>query len=224
MNLTSRDLGAGNAEASGCGVQNSLRDTPSQNRTQECHAQLRLSVSIGCVVIRAPQPLPSGISQARPLRQSGTRKSTETDRLRVPEGLSNGLRGRRCEGLDPRQIDPAVLTKAGHPPMRTSALVSAYNRIVGGEVFSPAFARIKRHKHIRAFCLECLDGNAAEVRRCTTFWCPFWPYRMGSNPHNPRRGVNPFAKEPPGREPGGPNDARPITSHHANQAQVLRRR
>jgi hypothetical protein len=47
---------------------------------------------------------------------------------------------------------------------------------------------------------------------------------MGSNPHNPRRGVNPFAKEPPGREPGGPNDARPITSHHANQAQVLRRR
>ena len=22
----------------------------------------------------------------------------------------------------------------------------------------------------------------AEVRRCGMHWCPFWPYRMGSNP------------------------------------------
>jgi hypothetical protein len=35
--------------------------------------------------------------------------------------------------------------------------------------------------------------NAAETRRCTTIHCPFWPYRMGTNPHNPRRGVNPFS-------------------------------
>ena len=32
---------------------------------------------------------------------------------------------------------------------------------------------------------------AAEVRRCATVDCPFWPYRMGRNPHNPRRGERP---------------------------------
>lgn len=107
--------------------------------------------------------------------------------LDVPPGLSNGLGGRRCEGLDPREVSTDVLTAAGHPSRETRQLVNAFNQVMGGEIFSTAFNRIKRHKHIRAFCLECVDGNAAEVRRCCTFWCPFWPYRMGSNPHRPER-------------------------------------
>ena len=106
--------------------------------------------------------------------------------LDVPPGLSNGLDGKRCEGLDPRKVPLDVLTAAGHPPRGTRKLVSAFNQVMGGEIFSAAFNRIKRHKDIRTFCLECGDGNAAEVRRCCTFWCPFWPYRQGSNPHRPQ--------------------------------------
>ena len=34
---------------------------------------------------------------------------------------------------------------------------------------------------IRTNCIECCAGNEAEVRRCGMHWCPFWPYRMGSN-------------------------------------------
>jgi hypothetical protein len=35
---------------------------------------------------------------------------------------------------------------------------------------------------IRTNCLECVGGREAEVRRCRMWWCPFWPYRMASNP------------------------------------------
>ena len=42
----------------------------------------------------------------------------------------------------------------------------------------------------QSVCQPCLDGNDAEIRRCTTINCPFWPYRMGRNPHNPQRGKN----------------------------------
>jgi hypothetical protein len=35
---------------------------------------------------------------------------------------------------------------------------------------------------IRTNCVECCAGNEAEVRRCGMHWCPFWPYRMASNP------------------------------------------
>ena len=35
---------------------------------------------------------------------------------------------------------------------------------------------------IRSNCIECCDGSEAEVRRCRMHWCPFWPYRMASNP------------------------------------------
>jgi len=111
--------------------------------------------------------------------------------LHIPPGLSNGRTGKHCEGLDPRTIPLDVLTAAGHGPRRTASLVSMFNKVMGRKIF----ARIKRHKDIRAYCLTCLDGNAAEVRRCTTFWCPFWPYRMGCNPHHPQRGVNPFPRE-----------------------------
>jgi len=35
---------------------------------------------------------------------------------------------------------------------------------------------------IRANCIACCAGNAAEVRRCRMVQCDMWPYRMGSNP------------------------------------------
>lgn len=40
----------------------------------------------------------------------------------------------------------------------------------------------RRQLAIRAFCLECVGWNAAEVRRCTGRACPLFAYRMGGHP------------------------------------------
>lgn len=39
-------------------------------------------------------------------------------------------------------------------------------------------------KAIRAKCLDCMCGNAAEVRRCPCEDCSLFPYRMGHRPRN----------------------------------------
>jgi hypothetical protein len=41
-------------------------------------------------------------------------------------------------------------------------------------------------KVIRAKCLDCCVQQEAEVRKCTLFTCPNWPYRLGSNPFRTR--------------------------------------
>ena len=99
----------------------------------------------------------------------------------------------RPVGRNPMVIPVDVLTAAGHPPRSTELLINAITSLRGGrnddgDVVDPA---IRRHKHIRSHCLECAGGNT-EVRLCAVIDCPFWPYRMGRNPHNPRRGINPF--------------------------------
>ena len=91
-------------------------------------------------------------------------------------------------------IPVKVLTASGHPPRRTAQLVSAFAKGAGGEVLG--LENIRRHKDIRHHCLRCVE-NSLEVRRCSTIACPFWPYRMGRNPHNPRRGSNPFVEDSP---------------------------
>lgn len=35
---------------------------------------------------------------------------------------------------------------------------------------------------IRAKCIDCSGGNAAEARKCVAFRCPLWAFRMGFNP------------------------------------------
>ena len=35
---------------------------------------------------------------------------------------------------------------------------------------------------IRQNCIDCSGGSELEVRRCAMVACPFWPYRMNSNP------------------------------------------
>ena len=41
-------------------------------------------------------------------------------------------------------------------------------------------------KVMRRFCMECMGGSTAEVRRCTSVGCALWPYRMGTNPFRSR--------------------------------------
>lgn len=38
-------------------------------------------------------------------------------------------------------------------------------------------------KAIRAKCLDCSCGSAAEVRECVIPTCPLFPFRMGHNPN-----------------------------------------
>ena len=37
-------------------------------------------------------------------------------------------------------------------------------------------------KAIRAHCIECSGGKVGEVKKCTAYRCPLWPFRMGKNP------------------------------------------
>lgn len=42
-------------------------------------------------------------------------------------------------------------------------------------------------KAIRAFCVECMGGNATYVKECTTETCPLHPFRNGKNPYRTRQ-------------------------------------
>jgi hypothetical protein len=59
-------------------------------------------------------------------------------------------------GRDPRQVPLAEIRLLQHPE-------------------SPI-------KAIRAKCVDCSGGNAAEARKCTAVFCPLWPMRMGVSP------------------------------------------
>ena len=37
---------------------------------------------------------------------------------------------------------------------------------------------------IRAFCVQCNGYQYAEIPKCTTIYCPLFPYRMGKRPIN----------------------------------------
>jgi hypothetical protein len=64
----------------------------------------------------------------------------------------------RCAiGRDPRTMTAADLNATGHHKRPLLAV-------------------------IRQNCIECAGGSQAEVRRCGMAQCPFWPYRMGTNP------------------------------------------
>ena len=73
-------------------------------------------------------------------------------------------------------------------------------------------------KVIRAFCLTCMGGNAAEVRRCTSPGCALFPYRLGSNPFTGRKGGAGFAV-PTARSPIQPERAeQPADPSNASKA------
>ena len=49
---------------------------------------------------------------------------------------------------------------------------------------------------VRKNCLDCA-GSQGEVRRCSVVRCPFWPYRMGSNPFYGTDAVDETQEEEP---------------------------
>ena len=104
--------------------------------------------------------------------------------------LTETLSGRRV-GRDPLTVPLGVLRKSGHGQRDTRAVVAAYR--AGMQMTVKECPKARTYKELRrVVCAGCAE-NMAEVRRCAVTNCPIWPYRMGRNPHNPRRGKNPFA-------------------------------
>ena len=77
-------------------------------------------------------------------------------------------------------------------PLRdTRQLVAALRKALELDLLGYA---LREYRDLRRYCVDCAE-NSAEVRRCTIIDCP-WPYRMGGNPYNPKRGTNPFSPTP----------------------------
>ena len=92
------------------------------------------------------------------------------------------------EGRDPQTMSPEELVAMGHKPM------------------SPL-------KALRATCLDCAAGSAAEAARCMQLRCPSWPFRMGKNPHRNRpSGEQRQAMQERGRRLAKANKTRPSTA------------
>jgi len=102
----------------------------------------------------------------------------------------------RLAGRDPMQIPIETLRKAGHPKRSTAALVRALvnpnAQHTGNEEGDPIgpLECIRGYRDIPAYCDTCA-GSAHLRRKCATIDCPFWAFRTGRNPHNPKRGVKP---------------------------------
>ena len=138
------------------------------------------------------------LSQSRPVTLSGRmgadgcepENAVWFDLLTKPDDEIGRTRsdGRlRRIGRDPMSIPVDILTASGHPPRRTSSVVAALRKALELDL-----SGYREYRDLRRYCLSCAE-NSAEVRRCAIINCPFWPYRMGRNPHNPRRGVSPFS-------------------------------
>lgn len=66
---------------------------------------------------------------------------------------------------------------------------------VPSEVLSLNFRAHNPLKAIRAKCLDCCCGNAAEVRKCVSTDCALWPFRLSSNPFRKKRTLSPEQKQ-----------------------------
>lgn len=87
-------------------------------------------------------------------------------------------------GRNPLDIPVETLTRAGQGPRRTSAVVAAMGDI---EVVEG----LRSYKDLKRQCETCVELHKERLD-CVIIDCPIWAYRMGRNPHNPRRGCNPF--------------------------------
>ena len=154
--------------------------------------------------VPATEHLPHGASSKQkcpPVRQRGkmtpdgwrSENAAWLEELTEPHPTRPGFR----IGRDPMTIDVAILAMAGHPPRRTGALVSAKRAAMGDA--EDWYAGVRSYSDIpRLVCAPCSDVdddrqrlNLGPIRRCAVIACPMWAYRLGRNPHNPKRGKLP---------------------------------
>lgn len=81
-----------------------------------------------------------------------------------------------------------------HPLLMPSPYETDGGNLIGRDPRTISAAEYEQHlpnaktgmKAIRAKCLDCAAGNAAEVMKCTAVNCPLWPLRMGGQPKGMR--------------------------------------
>lgn len=83
------------------------------------------------------------------------------------------MKGRNAANRYPDDVQVEV--EAASRENREIVLLSASLEKLGHGPRNPV-------KVMRAFCVDCMGGQHAEVRRCTSVGCALWPYRMGRNP------------------------------------------
>lgn len=89
----------------------------------------------------------------------------------------------RIIGKNPLEIELSILQASGHGPRTAQEVFSAWGGRLAGDS--------RGSRGIREHCLECSSSSVAEVRECRIINCPAWPYRMGKNPYDSRRGTRP---------------------------------
>jgi len=55
-------------------------------------------------------------------------------------------------------------------------------KLSGADLTALGLSRVSRGDAIRAKCIDCCGGSAAEVRRCGFIDCALWVFRMGTDP------------------------------------------
>lgn len=75
------------------------------------------------------------------------------------------------QGKNPKEIPLAALREMAAPTSNEDSMTAAAKK----RIKNPATA-------IRAFCMYCMSGQSAEIRRCIAIDCTLWPFRMGQNP------------------------------------------
>ena len=58
-------------------------------------------------------------------------------------------------------------------------------------IYLRAYAGQSRAAAVQAFCLRCTGDKRDEVRRCSSYACPLWPYR----PYHVEKNDNPGNEE-----------------------------
>lgn len=151
-----------------------------------------------------PSPVGPVAHRGRMIRKDGAHYATyRPENWEWSDWLCDRDENGRLVGKDPMKTSLDVLSASGHPQTRASALVyrlRAMHGVDSGEARDDGFLGLqpcdfpKRLTEVReTVCDVCRCGNKAEIRRCAIFDCPAWQFRMGHNPHNPRRGVRPAA-------------------------------
>lgn len=127
---------------------------------------------------KQPKLSESGRDARSALKQSlkGLKEKAESasviERLRIEKQITRVKQKLAWQGADPRGIPAGELREHIHAKeVSDDPLLVKYK------------ARINnRATAIRAYCVWCMGGDTAAVRRCPTMTCPLHAFRMGKDP------------------------------------------
>ena len=151
-----------------------------------------------------PEAVGAVACRGRMIRREGERYATyQPENHEWRDWLCDRDEDGRLVGKDPMAFPLDVLSASGHPHATARSVLSRLKVMHGvdhGKEGDDGFLGLqprdfpKRLTEIRErVCIPCSSGHPSEVRRCAIYDCPAFPYRMGRNPHNPRRGATPLA-------------------------------